>query len=141
MRACCLSRGFAVILFRPSSRFLTLPVRLILLAAPLLLVLGGCSSPRLWPFGEAESRPVVPENSVQYQCTGSKRFFLRMLANGDAWVILPEREFRLARVASAPGRRFSNGAAVLEMGDAATGTSLNDGPAIAFSGCKVAEKP
>jgi membrane-bound inhibitor of C-type lysozyme len=113
----------------------------LLLVMPLLLALGGCSSPRLWPFGEAESRPAVPENSVQYQCNGGKRFFLRMLSNGDAWVILPEREFRLERVASAPGRRFSNGVAVLELGDAATGASLNDGPAIAFSGCKVAEKP
>ena len=112
-----------------------------MLAMPLVLALGGCSSPRLWPFGETESRPAVPENSVQYQCNGSKRFFLRMLSNGDAWVILPEREFRLERVASAPGRRFSNGVAVLELGDAASEASLNDGPAIAFAGCKVAEKP
>ena len=111
------------------------------MVVPLLLVLGGCSAPRIWPFGEAEGRPAVPENSVQYQCNGSKRFFLRMLANGDAWVILPEREFRLERLASAPGRRYSNGAAVLELGDAASEASLNDGPTIAFSGCKAAEKP
>lgn len=114
----------------------------VLFAVVSVLALAGCGSTRLWPFGEVEGRPVVPDNAVLYRCNADKRFFLRMLANGDAWVILPEREFRLARVAAAPGRRFSNGPAVLELADGAAGeTSLNDGPAIAMAGCRPAAKP
>jgi hypothetical protein len=111
------------------------------LAAPLFvaLMLSACGSTRLWPFGESEGRPPGPQNAAQYQCNGGKRFYLRMHAGGDAWVILPEREFRLERTGAAPGRRYSNGAAVLELGpEGAAEATLNDGPAIAFAGCKVA---
>ncbi|MBL8384155.1 MAG: hypothetical protein JNM90_13830 [Burkholderiales bacterium] len=105
----------------------------------MLLALGGCSGARLWPFGAEEGRPAVPENAVRYACDGNRGFYLRMLAGGDAWVILPEREFRLDRVGGATGRRFTNGVAVLDLGpDAASPASLTDGPAAAFGGCKPA---
>ena len=124
----------AVNLFFPPARALA-----ITLAA---VALGGCGATRLWPFGEVEGRATVPENAVQYVCNGNKRFYLRLLAGGDAWAILPEREFRLTRLSDAPGRRYSNGAAVLELGaDGAAEASLNDGPAIAFAACKVAAAP
>ena len=51
-------------------------------------------------------------------------------------MIFREREFRLDRVGSGPGARYTNGNAVLETSDKET--TLNDGPAIAFTGCKVA---
>jgi len=62
---------------------------------------------------------------------------VRTLDNGaSAWIIFPEREFRLDKAAApADGTRYTNGSAVLEMkGDQA---SLTDGPAIAFRNCKV----
>src|SRR4030088_2556420 len=90
------------------------------LAAPALLSLlvagcGGMSLPTLWPLGERDlERSRVPANSITYLCAGGKRFYLRYLDNGAAaWVILPEREFRLDKVAGDAGTRYGNGKAVL----------------------------
>ena len=103
------------------------------------MLLAGCGSLSVWPFGAEEGRAVVPANATHYVCDANRGFYLRFLASGEAWVILPEREFRLDRVAAAPGRRYSNGAATLDLGaDAAAEASLNDGPVIAYSGCKPA---
>lgn len=118
-----------------NQALLPCPPRSLLLA--LLVALAGCSGARLWPFGSEEGRPSAPENAVEYRCDGNRGFHLRMLAGGGAWVILPEREFRLDRVAGATGRRYSNGIAVLDFGaDASAAATLNDGPAIAYAGCK-----
>ena len=113
----------------------------LLLPTCMALLLAGCGGVKLWPFGTEEGRVVVPENATQYRCDANRGFYLRFLASGEAWVILPEREFRLDRVANAPGRRYSNGSAVLELGaEANVEATLSDGPAITFSGCKVASK-
>ena len=109
------------------------------LAAPALLSLlvAGCESmgiPSL--FGEKNpERSRVPVNSITYQCEGGKRFYLRYLDSGAAaWVILPEREFRLDRIAGDPGTRYGNGKAVLQVqGEEAT---LLDGPTLNYVGCK-----
>lgn len=106
------------------------------LAAVLLAACGGL---RVWPFVDEQGRALVPANATHYVCDANRGFYLRFLAAGEAWVILPEREFRLDRVVAAAGRRYSNGAATLDLGaDAAAEASLNDGPAIAYSGCKPA---
>ena len=125
---------------KPNSALAFVPV-LALLAS----TLAGCadmSMPSLWPLGEKDlERSRVPANSMTYQCAAGKRFYLRYLDNGAAvWVILPEREFRLEKVAG-EGARYGNGKAVLAInGDEAT---LSDGPTIGYSGCKVpqAEPP
>ena len=62
------------------------------------LMLSACSSVSLWPFGATpRADPTrAPAGATAYQCDGSKHFFVRYLDNGAAaWVILPEREFRL----------------------------------------------
>lgn len=109
---------------------------------PLSISLAGCggmSMPNLWPFGEDRNleRSRVPANSITYQCAGGKRFYLRYLDNGAAaWVILPEREFRLDRAAGDAGTRYGNGKAELSInGDEAT---LSDGPTASYSACKIA---
>lgn len=110
------------------------------LAAPALLSLlvAGCESmsiPSL--LGEKNlERSRVPANSITYQCQGGKRFYLRYLDSGAAaWVILPEREFRLDRVAGDAGTRYGNGKAVLTVvGDE---VALSDGPTINYAGCRV----
>jgi hypothetical protein len=114
---------------------------LVCMAAGLPLLLAGCSSvsmPSLWPFGEERNteRSRVPPNSVAYQCAAGKRFYLRYLDNGAAaWVILPEREFRLDKVAGDGGTRFGNGKAELSInGEQA---SLTDGPTVNFTACKI----
>ena len=78
------------------------------------------------------ARSRVPPNSTEYRCDAGKSFFLRTTDPAAAWVILPEREFRLDRVAGAASR-YENRVARLELnGEQAT---LTDGPD-SFAGCK-----
>ncbi len=103
-----------------------------------VLVMSGCGGVDLWPFGTKEGeRSRAPADATEYRCDAGKRFYLRGVKDGaSAWVILPEREFRLDKVASASGARYSNGSATLETkGDAA---SLNDGPGAVYTGCRIA---
>jgi len=107
--------------------------------ACLSLVMAGCSSVKvdnLWPFGVKEQDAArIPPGATGYLCAGGKSFYLRYLDNGGAaWIIFPNREFRLDKANSA-GTRYSNGIASLDFnGDEAT---LTDGSAISFTGCKV----
>lgn len=117
--------------------------RLLLAALSLLAAgCGGISMPSL-PFGGDRNLELsrVPPNSTAYLCSGGKRLYLRMLDGGAAaWVILPEREFRLDRVAG-DATRYGNGNAVLTVnGEEA---SLADGPTATYANCKVpsAEPP
>ncbi len=108
-------------------------------ALGLALLLSACGNISLWPFGREEirERPRTPSNASNYQCTGGKRFYLRVLDDGAAWVIFPDREVRLDK-APGSGNRYSNGIAALTLnGSEAT---LEDGPASVFSGCKKADK-
>jgi len=107
-------------------------------AAVIAAVLAGCGG-SLWPFGGEKSTELsrVPANATEYRCNNDRRFYARWLENGAAvWVIYPEREFRLDRVASADGTRYSNGPALLESSDGVV--SLRDGN-VAFTGCKDAK--
>lgn len=110
-----------------------------------LLLLAGCSSissinvDKLWPFdgksGTAQARALA--NATQYQCTGGKHFYVRFMDNGaTAWLIYPDREVSLTKGSS--GSRYSNGGAVLEING--NETTLNDGTAIAYTGCKAIGK-
>lgn len=102
-------------------------------------LLSACSNISLWPFGREEirERPRTPTNASSYQCANGKRFYLRKLDDGAAWVIFPDREVRLDK-ATGSGNRYSNGIAVLTLnGNEAT---LEDGAANSFAGCKKAEK-
>jgi hypothetical protein len=113
------------------------------LVATLLGGCGGMSVGNLLPFGgSGEELSRIPPNSIAYQCEGGKRFYLRYLDNGAAaWVILPEREFRLDKVSGGPGNRFGSGKAVLEVGDGVV--TLSDGPTVNYAGCRIpsAEPP
>jgi membrane-bound inhibitor of C-type lysozyme len=102
------------------------------------MLLAGCSSINLWPFGDTKTpeRPRGPVNATEYRCEGGKSFYVRQLDGGAAtWVILPDRQIRLDKQASSAGMRYSNGIATLQIdGDTAT---LNDGPAVSFANCKL----
>ncbi|MCX7157351.1 MAG: MliC family protein [Rhodocyclales bacterium] len=106
--------------------------------AAVSLLLAGCGDmnvKKYLPFGDdtVQERSRTPPNSTEYQCAAGKRFYVRTLEGGAAvWLILPERELRLARLGS--DTRYSNGIAVLELnGNEAT---LTDGAASPFTGCK-----
>jgi hypothetical protein len=98
---------------------------------------GGVSVPNLWPFGGTGGElSRVPPNSIAYQCEGGKRFYLRYLDNGAAaWVILPEREFRLDKVPGESGNLFGSGKAVLNVGEGVA--TLSDGPTVNYAGCRI----
>lgn len=103
----------------------------------LVLLLGGCGGGKLWPFGEdqAQGRSNAPANSTEYQCSGGKKFYVRMLDKGNtAWLILPGREVSLAKTASGPAARYSNGISTLSMnGNEAT---LDVSPTVSLTDCK-----
>jgi len=104
------------------------------------LMLSACSSVsvvNVWPFGgDKEQDPTrTPAGATAYQCVGGKRLFVRYLDNGAAaWVILPDREFRLNKAASTSGTSYSNGNATLDVKDG--GATLSDGAAVTYAGCK-----
>jgi membrane-bound inhibitor of C-type lysozyme len=103
------------------------------------LLLGACSSVSLdlWPFGGGKEQDLsrTPAGATAYTCEGGKRLFVRYLDNGAAaWVILPEREFRLNKTASSAGTRYSNGSAALDIKD--NEVTLFDGAKSTYAGCK-----
>jgi membrane-bound inhibitor of C-type lysozyme len=102
------------------------------------LLLNACSSVNLWPFGGDKEQDTsrTPAGATAYACDGGQRLFVRYLENGAAaWVILPEREFRLNKIASASGTSYSNGNATLDIKD--NGVTLFDGAKATHAGCKV----
>ncbi len=99
------------------------------------LMLSACSSISLWPFGSDQERDTTrpPAGATAYQCDNSKHLFVRYLDNGAAaWVILPEREFRLNKASS--GNSYSNGSDALELKDNVA--TLWDGANVSYAGCK-----
>ena len=86
-----------------------------------------------------EEQSLVPPGAKAYACDGGKRLYVRYADDGkSAMVILPEREFRVDRVAAGPGVRYSNGRAVLATTDA--DASLEEGGTVLYANCKPAPK-
>ena len=117
-------------------------LRTLIASAMISVSLSGCGGVTLTdlnPFGGgARELSRVPANATAYQCADNKRFYVRYMENGShAWIIFPEREFRLDRAQSASGTRYTNNKATLEVqGDM---VSLSDGPTINYTGCSVAK--
>ena len=105
-------------------------------------LLAGCGEinvKKYLPFGSdtVQERSRTPANAIEYQCAAGKRFYVRTLEGGAAvWLILPEREVRLEKLAADAGTRYGNGIAVLELNG--SDASLKDGAAVSFAGCKTA---
>jgi hypothetical protein len=77
----------------------------------------------LWPFGGDTELDRRPKNATEYRCAGNRSFFVRRLEDGAVWLIAPDREIRLDKLAEG---RYGVGRVVLELGD--TGASLTDPP-------------
>jgi membrane-bound inhibitor of C-type lysozyme len=121
----------------PKDKAFPMKKRFVLASVAAVTVLSACSSvSNLWPFGGSGDKYVgrdrTPPNSTAYQCTSGKRFYVRKLEDGAVWLILPDREVRLARDSDS---RYSNGITVLEF--SGSEASLSEGPA-ASNGCKAA---
>ncbi len=110
--------------------------------AGMALLLAGCGSINvnlndLWPLsgGKEQDLSRAPAGATAYVCEGGKRLFVRYLDDGAAaWVILPEREFRLNKTAAGAGTRYTNGSATLEVAEG--GATLADGAAVTHAACK-----
>ena len=90
-----------------------------------------------WPFGGNSQDPSarIPPGATVYNCAGNKRLFVRHAADGkSAWVIYPDREFRLDRVNASSGDRYSNGVSTLTV--QGEETTLEEGGARLFTDCK-----
>jgi len=76
------------------------------------LLLSGCSG-GWWPGRSDGPRPaVLPTGAVEYACAGGKRLVVRMESDARvAWILFPDREFRLDRAGS--GDRYANAGNVL----------------------------
>jgi hypothetical protein len=111
--------------------------------AACLFSLSACSSigntisnVSIWPFAGPVERVAPPPNGVEYKCIGGKSIYLRYLDNNAAaWVILPEREFRLEKQGATA--RYVNGANVLTVEGETLSLTESSGAANAYSGCKV----
>jgi membrane-bound inhibitor of C-type lysozyme len=105
----------------------------------LALALAGCSATEAFFGLKEQERSRAPVNATEYRCDAGKGFYLRMLDDGaSAWVILPEREFRLDKAdkaAGASGSRYASRVATLELNG--NEARLTDEPDIAYTGCKV----
>jgi hypothetical protein len=90
-----------------------------LTALLLVSVLGGCGG-SWWPFGgSSDESNRVPAGASEFVCAQGKRLYVRLPEEGrSAWVILPEREFRLERASDG---RYSSASTTLSLqGDAAS---------------------
>ena len=103
--------------------------------AALILLLAGCGSVSLWPFGEPGSTELSrkPANATEYQCEGRKTFYVRNLDAGAVWLIAPDREIRLAKPAGTTELVYTAGKVRLEITEQSA--TLLDPPA-QFLGCK-----
>ncbi len=114
---------------------MSIRVKFLLLILSLAMLLPACSSVGLSnPFGSsAKSGIGAPENATAYVCDGNKRFYVRMLNNGnDAWLIYPDHEVNLSK--SSDSNRYTSG--VISLVINADATTLNDGEKIAYTACK-----
>ncbi len=98
-----------------------------------------CSTVKdLLPFGEKEytENSRKPANAAEYLCEGGKRFYVRTLDASAVWLIAPDREIRLEKVAGAAGMSYGAGRVLLEL--SGPDATLTDPPAL-FAGCKRAD--
>ena len=107
------------------------------------VMLAGCSGGGWWPWSSSSGEvavPRTPPGAKGYACEGGKRLVVRFQADAkSAWVIFPDREFRLDRVASASGEQFSNGRTVLAVKDGEA--VLEESGAVQFAKCKLESAP
>jgi membrane-bound inhibitor of C-type lysozyme len=91
-----------------------------------------------WPWQSDKGIDVatrVPPGATEFSCAGAKRLLVRFTADGkSAWVIYPDREFRLDRPGSGAGELYTNGVTSLSVQGA--DAHLDEGSTRAFAECK-----
>lgn len=103
-------------------------------AAVLTALATGCATvERMW--GGATEQKRVRVGVTEYTCDADKKLLVRYDTGGKAaWVIFPEREFRLDQVPAASGAQYSNGRTTLATQD--NEASLEEASAVTFANCR-----
>lgn len=104
------------------------------IAAGFAVFISGCGTvERMWSGPTEQKR--VRAGVTEFSCDANRKLLVRFDPAGKAaWVIFPEREFRLDQVPAASGERYSNGRTTLaSKGDDA---SLEEASAVTFANCK-----
>jgi hypothetical protein len=106
-----------------------------LMAAGALAATAACSMiTDLWTGGPKEL-PRVREDALSMSCDAGRTLVVRIEPEGKAaWIILPEREFRLDRVANSADTRYTNGRTTLVVTD--DRLSVEESGVPAFSNCR-----
>ena len=105
-----------------------------------VVLLAGCSWVPWSGSSGDDGAPRTPAGATAYACEGGKRLLVRFESDAkSAWVIYPDREFRLDRIASASGERFSNGSTTLATRDGEA--TLEESGAVLFAKCKRERTP
>jgi hypothetical protein len=105
------------------------------MAAGALLAAAGCSSLGEIITGGPKEQSRVREDAVQLACGTGKTLLLRIEPGGkSAWIILPEREFRLDLMQGVGDTRYSNGKTTLLVKDEAY--SVEEGGTASFANCR-----
>lgn len=89
----------------------TLAIAVIVIAG---FPLAGCGTGSLWPFKSSQSAEPnrVPAGATEYTCAAGTRLLVRYTPDGkSAWIIFPDREFRLDRAGTSD--RYTNGVSTL----------------------------
>ena len=110
------------------------------------MVLAGCSAvssitdpiKNLWSGGPQEQSRDRP-GAVNYACDAGKKLTLLFDSPAkSAWVLLPDREYRLDAVASDSATRYSNGSTTVTVsGDEVT---MEEKSLVTLANCRPAQK-
>ena len=104
-----------------------------------IAALAGCSGSGSWnPWEKNYGRepPRTPPGAKGYACERGQRLIVRFEADAQsAWVIYPDRQFRLNRVGSGSGEQFSNGRTTLRVND--DEAMLEEAGTVQFANCKL----
>jgi membrane-bound inhibitor of C-type lysozyme len=111
---------------------------------PALVVLSGCSylpfeiPAQLIPAAAPAPAPAPQpmQNIVsEYKCAGGKKLYVRYRHDDtQAWILLPDREILLNKIASQVSSRFTDGVAILDA--KGTEATYSSGTGIAYTECK-----
>ena len=82
-----------------------------LIGSSMLTACGGWSP---WGTKESDVSAQIPAGATEYACADNRRLLVRYAPDGkSAWVIYPDREFRLDRASAGTGERYTNGVSTL----------------------------
>lgn len=98
-------------------------------------LLTGCSGGWVpWGSSDKEQPRRLPDGATDLQCAQNKRLVVKYSGDGKSvWVLFPDREFRLDRVATSSTERYTNGPTSLTV--ESDGIALDVDGARQYAGC------